>query len=347
MKKLKLYKENKIRFVIPLIILISSFFLSCAPNHCEDVPDTSNISLDIHVERLDKKLSKISSIQELKSLIASNPELKDVFSAGQFPSDSIFYQEFYKILSDDHVDTVFQDVENAFGDLSGLEAELEDAFKNLKFYYPNFSIPTIKTVASGFFSPDFYFTDSVIYIALDYFTGTKGHYPPPNEPEYIAKRYRKEYIVPIALRVLSTSLNATDVSDKTMLAEMIYWGKSYYFLNKILPCTPDSLLIGYTEKQLNASVANQERIWSHFVERQLLYETSHFIKTKYIGDRPYTAEISSKAPGRIGQWLGWKIVNKYMEEKGDELNLQGLMAIKSASKIFNESKFKPKDGEDL
>lgn len=345
-KKLKLFNKGNIIFITFLVIAVSSSFFSCSSDkQCEEGPDVSHISLDVQIERLDKQIRQISSPQDLKSLISSNPDLRNVFSIQQYPNDSVFYQEFYEVLKNAYVDTVFQDIERVYNDLSWMEEEFEKAFRNIKAYYPGFKVPKIKTIASGFFSPDFYFTDSIIYIGLDYFTGPTGHYPPPKEPEYIVKRYRKEYIVPTAVRIITSTFNATDITDKTMLAEMIYWGKSYYFLNKVLLCTPDSLILGYSEKQIRASVANQERIWAHFVDKQLFYETSHFIKTKYIGDRPYTAEISSKIPGRIGQWLGWKIVNKFMKEK--DLTLQELMSIRSAPRILNESRFKPKDGEDL
>lgn len=323
------------------------FFFSCSSDNCKEIPNTSGIQVDVEIDRLDLELSKIKSISQLNQFFIKHPEVKKIFSADDYPSDSIFINDFFKIISNPHVDTIFQDVSKVFSDTKDLKEELTEAFKNLKFYYPKIKIPKIRTVASGFFSPDFYVSDTVIYIGLDYFTGSDGHYPPPGEPDYIVKRYRKEYIVSTLIRIISTSLNATDLVDKTMLAEMVYWGKSYYFVKRVLPCTPDSLIIGYSDQQLLSAAANQEKVWAHFVEKQLLFETSHFQKTKYIGDRPYTAEISAKCPGRIGQWLGWKIVSKFMEEQGENFTLNQLMANKSAQELFHKSKFKPKNGEGL
>ena len=329
-----------------ILVLTVLFFFSCSSDKCEDLPDTSMIKLEVKAERLDKELSLVKTKDQLSQFFLKHPEVKKVFSAEEYANDSVFINEFFKIISNSFVDTVFQDVSKVFPSSEELDEQLTTAFKNLKFYYPSLQLPKIRTVASGFFTPDFYISDSVIYIALDYFTGPDGHYSPPGEPDYIVRRYRKEYIVPTLVRVISTALNATEDADKTMLGEMIYWGKSYYFVNKILPCTPDSLIIGYSDKQLRSAAANQETIWSHFVEKQLLFETSHFQKTKYIGDRPYIAEISAKCPGRIGQWLGWKIVNKYVKEQ-DNLKLSDLMAVKNAQDLFNKSKFKPKNGEGL
>ena len=36
-------------------------------------------------------------------------------------------------------------------------------------------------------------------------------------------------------------------------------------------------------------------------------------------ERPKTLEIGDKCPGRIGEWLGWEIVNRYVDEEGIDL----------------------------
>jgi hypothetical protein len=85
---------------------------------------------------------------------------------------------------------------------------------------------------------------------------------------------------------------------------------------------------------------NQDVIWAHFVDEQLLYETSHFTKKKYMDERPKTLEIGNKCPGRIGEWLGWEIVNEYMQQQ--DLSLPQLMEISDARKVFMQSNYKPR-----
>ena len=85
---------------------------------------------------------------------------------------------------------------------------------------------------------------------------------------------------------MSSGLNKTEIEDKSMLAEMIYYGKAYYFTSQVLPHTQDSLLIGYSAEELQNINQNEDVIWAHFVEKQLLYETSHFTKKKYMDERP-------------------------------------------------------------
>ncbi len=121
---------------------------------------------------------------------------------------------------------------------------------------------------------------------------------------------------------------------------MIFYGKSYQFASYMLPQLHDSLIIEYTGQQLEDTDENRNIIWGHFIEKNLLYETSHLTKNRYVDPRPYTAEIGAKAPGAIGRWLGWEIVKAYMQEQG--VTLQELMKNNDAQSIFVQSKYKGK-----
>lgn len=160
--------------------------------------------------------------------------------------------------------------------------------------------------------------------------------------EYLLRQYKKENIVPSCLLIfgISDRFNKTDLKDKTVLADMIAFGKSYYFAKHMLPCVSDSILTWYTPEEIQGSRKNQDLIWARFIEDRVLYATSHMVKQKYLGERPKTVEVGEKCPGRIGQWVGWQIVNSYMREH-DDVTLRGLMNQRNAQKLFKESKYKP------
>jgi len=159
-------------------------------------------------------------------------------------------------------------------------------------------------------------------------------------PAYILERYQKEYIVPASILLLSNNYIKENFRDNTMLADMVYYGKKYYFAKEMMPCTPDSLLIWYSGQELSDVRDNQHIIWANFVQNQLLYETNHLTKKKFLDERPKVYEIGDKCPGRIGTWLGWEIVNKYMEV--NQVDLQTLMNEPDAQKIFALSHYKPR-----
>ena len=78
-----------------------------------------------------------------------------------------------------------------------------------------------------------------------------------------------------------------------------------------------------------------------FIESQVLFATSKKVKQDYLGERPTTIQVGEKCPGRIGQWVGWRIVNKYAETH-PEITLPQLMALDDAQQIFRKSKYKPR-----
>ncbi|MDH5368044.1 MAG: gliding motility lipoprotein GldB, partial [Cyclobacteriaceae bacterium] len=171
--------------------------------------------------------------------------------------------------------------------------------------------------------------------------GSGAKYRPIGFPSYILQKYSKEYIVPSVMLLygISSQYNASDLNDKTMLADMISYGKAYYFAKTMMPCTPDSTIIGYTSEEIEGSKQNVSTIWAHFLDKELLYAQDNFLKQKYLGERPKTYEIGDKCPGRIGTWLGWEIVNQYVDKK--EVNLRDLMKQKNAKNMFQESKYRP------
>lgn len=320
-----------------LILFFSLFVFACNKN---DRPDVSNIKIDLKVERLEKEMFALEDKNSLKEFLEAHGTLtQGFFEADQYPHDSILINNLFRLINDPHIDTLYQEVESAFGDFSLVKEQFIQAFRHIKYYYPAFEVPKIQTVVTGF-GKDLFISDSTIIIGLDYYIGKNATYRPLDIPNYILSRYEKDYIVPSCVLLMSSNYNQVNMEDRTMLADMIFYGKAYYFASKVLPEVQDSILIGYTSTEMEDVKAHQQIVWAHFVQNQLLYETSHFIKKKYVEERPKTLEIGNKAPGRIGVWLGWEIVKQFMKEN-PEVTLQELMKMEDAQKLFTQSKYKP------
>ncbi len=153
------------------------------------------------------------------------------------------------------------------------------------------------------------------------------------------RRYQKEYIVPAIVFAISDHYNATNRTDQTMLADMVYYGKGYVFTKTMLPAVSDSLIIGYSDRQLTETFNAQDIIWAHFIDNQLIYQTNPAIKARYLNERPFTAEIGQRCPGAIGRWLGWRIVGRYHDEH-DNVGIADLMRNTDARQIFEQSGYK-------
>lgn len=326
-----------------LFSLIALSLFSCSneseTSECVEAPESVQ-SVSLQVESLEHILPSIQSKSELVEFLTRYPLIRDqVLHRESYPDDSTFINTLYQRFTNPHIDSLLLETQRVFGDQSILKKEFENAFANLHHYYPEVPLPKIQTLITGF-DTDLFISDTLIIVGLDYYLGPGAKYR-PNMYEYILQQYIPQNIVPSVMLLygIDGRINATNMNDRTVLADMIAYGKSFYFAKRMLPCTPDSILINYTQKDIEGSKKNQDLIWFRLVEDKVLYSTANQVKQHYLGERPKTVEVGPECPGRIGQWVGWQIVNSYMKSH-KEATLQELMKMEDADKLFKESKYK-------
>ena len=324
-----------------LIIVFATCLLVYGTSSC-DKQNNNTSTFKVEIKRLEREVQQIQNQQDVKNFLADNDVFARQFLQKGVVPDSMIENSLLRIAASPYIDTLTQQTEEYYGDMSDIALEFQEAFAVIKNSYPDFVPPTIYTVVTGFES-DVYVSDSVIIVGLDVFLGSKAKYRMKETPNYIFRRYRKDFIVPAVVMFLSNKYNETetDFRKKSMINEMMYFGKTYYFMEKTLPKVADSTIIGYSSQEMIDCKGNEVTIWGHFVEKKLFFETNHTIITKYTGERPNTTEIGNSCPGRIGRWLGWKIVKEYAEKKQLKSPVE-LFALKNSQKIFDEANYKPK-----
>ena len=331
--------------LLPIIIvtICGMAFLGCNDKPCRDIPDISSIKMQVERITLEEELMNVNGWQEVETFLGENRVFADYFlHADQYPHDSILAKKVYRLLKAPSVDTLFMECKQVFANMDDILADYKQAYQIINYHYPNTPVPKLATVVTAFYN-DLYVSDSLIIVGLDYFLGPEATFR-PDEHQYILKRFKKESLVPTIMNFVSNEFNQIDQTHHTLLSDMINIGKSFYFTSQVLPCTPDSLIIGYTAEEIKLVNENQEIIWANLIENELLYERNDYMKNKFIGERPNVSEISENCPGRVGAWLGWEIVKKYMEKNSD-VTITELMAETDAHKIFQMAKYRPKNSE--
>lgn len=315
---------------------------SCT-DKCDQVAVYDDIEVDISVERLEEQMKSFDSWKTTEQFFVKNRIMADHFlDANQYPNDSILAKRLYNLLQHQSIDSLMNETLEYYSEFEDVTIpELEHGYEYIMSNYPNTKIPRVQTIVTGFYN-DMYVSDSLIVLGLDFLMGVQGRYHANDVPIYIVKRYMKESVAPMVLSFVSQEYNMIDNTHGTLLADMINLGKSYYFVSQALPCKADSLIIGYTSEEIKLVKENQEIIWANLIENELLYETNQFMKNKFVGESPNVYEISEKCPGRIGAWLGWEIVKKYMD-KNPSVSIVDLMNDTDAHKIFQMSGYKPKN----
>ncbi|PWJ40895.1 gliding motility lipoprotein GldB [Sediminitomix flava] len=326
-------------YVLWLISLLGLF--SCG-NDVDKIPDISDIKVDVQIRRLEREIFSLNGKEDIRKYLNNNPVLaRDLFLTNRFPPEQIVHQ-LDAFLNYTYNDTLYQEVQMAFPNTKRLESEIAELYKYIKYYFPDFKELPVYTVVSGFgnfgFGNDIHISPSGIYIGLDYFAGNETSYR-PEVPGYILKRYHPEYITPTIAQHLSSSF-IKQGEGQTMLDEMILYGKAHYFTDKVLPTVNDSLKWGYSGQELAGCYHNEGKIYAHFVDQNLLFESNHFKKRKYIAERPHVNEIDKECPGRIGQWLGMRIVESYAQKHSNE-SLAQVLVEEDAQSFFQRSYYRP------
>lgn len=328
-----------------LFLLFTLLLGACGGSEgIHDAANLEGIEASVEIIRLEQDLRKLKSRAEIEDFLKKHPDFSEKYMRrSQLPHDSIAVDQLYQMLNEPALDTLFDDVAKKYGNIDDIQAEFEDAFRHIKYYYPEFKEPKIYTTITGlgsFYGTDLFVSDDMIIISLDFFMGNEARYRPPVEmiPDYIWQRFHKKSIVPTVVMYLSNKYNKTNFEDKTALAEMIYHGKAYHFTKTMMPTIADSILFGYTSTEL-ANIEdekNREYIWGHLIEKEVLFSTNQKVIASYLEEHPFVAEINKKCPGRIGRWLGYRIIQKYLS-RNSEVTFQQLMANQDARNIFNLS----------
>jgi hypothetical protein len=326
-------------FVRPFTLFLASVvFLimqGCGLSHRKD-PDTKEMEMIVTSQDLDKELFLCQSVKDVQNFLDKHSSLRAVYFSDFRQNPAQLSAQLFGILQNSNFQDFRLELDSLISDRdSVILRPLTEAFKRIKFYYPEFQPPKIQYMVTGFTGNDLYISDSLVVIGLDYFGGPTARFR-PDVYKYQLSRYSSEYIVPSIIFFMADRYNKTRRDDKTLLADMIGYGKNYVFTQQILPEVPTSKILDFSDNQLKRIYNSQADIWSYFIAGKLLYEKTDRIKEKYTGQRPFTPEIGDKVPGGIGRWIGWRIVDMYWKQH-PEVTLPELMQMDQAVNLLEDS----------
>jgi hypothetical protein len=217
-----------------------------------------------------------------------------------------------------------------------------EAFKHYKYYFPKNYIPELYTYFSSF-GYSVVTLDSIIGLGIDKYMGKKYNdlYSKAGWSDYQKKRMIKEMIPVDIMESLARSdyPYEEEVSDN-LLHRMIYEGKIQYYLDCMLPETPDTLKWKYTGRQLDWAKQYEQKIWNFIAENQLLYTNDKLEIGKLTSEGPYTTVFRENSAPRAGVYIGYKIVFNYMQNN-PEVSLKQLMEQKDPANILAAAKYNP------
>jgi hypothetical protein len=345
---------NKLLFILLLVTVV-------ACNNSSNAPDVSHIKINLKTERFEQDLFAIDSNNTktgLTSLLPKYPTFLPLFVnhvLGLGPisdSNQLAFEGSKRFL---HLNqSVYKQSQELYKNFSSTTKELEKGFSYVKHYFPDYKIPTIITtvgpmdalapMSNGEPSPN-YIGENFLAIGLQFYLGKDySIYNDPGyissiAPQYRSRRFSKEFIASDVFALVIDDLCPDSSKRYPLIERFIEKGKRLYMLQQFLPNSSDTVLIGYTGKQLDWCKENERSIYNFFIQQNLLYEIDPERLRNFVTDGPTTQGMPEQSPGNIGAYLGWEIVRSYMK-KNASISLSKLMQT-SNKIIFTESDYKP------
>ena len=226
-----------------------------------------------------------------------------------------------------------------FANVDSLQEALNTGFSRLHYLYPEWEIPTVYLFVSGFNSTVIYYED-MMGVGVDMYLGSDYPYYNQVVYDYQKTTMQKEYVVRDVMSMYLAYNIAYNSKYNRLLEQMIFRGKQLFLLSQLLPDAPAWQVIGYTPEQWAWCEHYERAIWNRIMEKRDLFKTESSVLSSYMNEGPFTAEVTQDSPGRLGLWVGWRIVESYMSHN-EEVSLYDLINEGDAQKILEQSFYKP------
>ena len=259
-------------------------------------------------------------------------------------NDPMLLEGLKAYLQDTIMVTLYEDAKNAVK-TDYLFKELETAFGYYKVFFPDDSIPKVITMIPGLdiHMPSIYIYDDILYVNVDMYLGADYPYYKSFRdelPAYIAERCAPEYLPIDIFKKAMVYKHLNGAPRTTLIDNMINEGKKLYFTEMMFPDVDERLIIGYAEEKHRWANNYLGNAWNYIIEKNELFGKGDVLMRCYIEEAPFTKPFGNESPGRIGVFLGWKLIQSYMKNN-PEVTLAELMQEVDCQKILTLSKFKP------
>ena len=333
-------------YYILSVIMLMGLLCGCGNKH-QYIPKDIE-AVEVEIVRFDNAQLAVrpdSVKQDIEQLYANYELFMPIFVEGILglqTKDTAYLCEMYAQFLTDTVMGFAQTnttAQELFANLDSLQEALNTGFSRLHFLYPEWEIPTLYLFVSGFNSSVMYY-ENIMGVGVDMYLGSDYPYYNQVVYDYQKQTMRKACVAGDVLSMYLAYHISYNSKYNRLLEQMIFRGKQLFLLAQLLPNEPVWEVIGYSKEQWDWCEQYEQAIWNRIMQKRDLFKTESNVLSSYMNDGPFTAEVTQDSPGRLGLWVGWRIVDSYMRNNKD-VTLCELMNENDAQKILEQSYYKP------
>ena len=341
---------RNIKYIIMAVVFLSTgiFFYQCQNRSADQTPDVSDITVQVHLDRFDQALFALDTANieaGLKDLAAKYPDFLPFFlteiahdetNPNELPQEAIT-----GFVTAPQVRRLNDSCQAVYRDLAWLQRDLEQMMRYYRYYFPQRPIPRFVGAVTEFIGDAYAVNDTLVMIGLDMFLGENfSGYDPQYFPQYLRRQFQKDYMTTKIAMAISSNIAGPPPGEK-ILDYMIHNGKILWLMDRLLPAVPDSIKMGYTSEQMEGCYANEQEVWARLLDMNALYQPLNNKNQKIVMPSPSADNVFQEAPGEIGNWVGWQIVEAYMRRNPD-LSPEEMLNFKDSQQFLEKAKYKPK-----
>lgn len=293
-----------IRYFISLLCVIAFILSSCNSN--ESIKPVEIMRFDVAIN----EYNEMSAEQRLqfRDSFSDVIELLSMVEQKKLDEDTLL-----SIYADSRPVKMFsQAVNQNLGSIDSVQSILGHIQNNIDKVLPMAFMGDIYSIVSSNVNTHIFMNDTVMLVALNHYLGSEfqGY---SNFDTYL-RRFKTLHYLPydIAEARIAYAYPFQQNDDSKVINRMMYEGALSMALVQIVP---DALLedvIGCSTEELSWMQENEKNIWNTLISKELLYSTSLMDVSRLVNKSPSVPSIHPDCPGRVGRYIGYRIVESYI-----------------------------------
>lgn len=188
---------------------------------------------------------------------------------------------------------------------------VSDALGRMTALIPSLKAPHVYTVVSPYKQSVVMLGDTTMLLALNHYLGA-------THPAY---RGFADYLT----RLKTPGRTAIDAAEAFAAISFPYSAKNPTTLSRLLyegavveavmqaSGADEATMLGYTPDQMKWAEENEAQAWDALLTRKMLFSTDPMIAERLTQPSPATTLLNAGSPGRLGRFIGHRIVAAYLE----------------------------------
>ena len=302
-----------------LILFLFIFFTSCDKNPL--LVDITEMQVTINYINVDEAFANatLAETEKMHHHFTDSLDPLYLFEIQQnlrVPQSDTLHKAIHRFYHAEYIHALEEAKSSLQPHLSSLEMRVTKAFRYLSVHFNKMPIPGQIIYMNKLFS-NIHCSDSAASIGLESYIpqdhDVLNKIPKNQLYEWQRERMDKDFI-PRDIAMNWIQVHLFKEIDKKLAEHIVQAGKILYALNAAFPEAEQEYVVRYSEDDLTWALNHEQMVWDYLVKEQLLFKNNRRDKANFLNAGPKTVGLPEEAPDRLGQFLGYRMVKKYMHQ---------------------------------